>query len=273
MTRPACHSGRVDGPSYRERPPPPALRRHAACTWTARVADDGATFADRVLPDGCVDLVWNGARLTVAGPDTGPVLASHPPGTTFVGLRFRPGLAPSALGLPASTLRDQRADIDAVVGGRRARPLLDAPARAPSAEAAAGALAATVEGWLAHGPPADPLVGAVVLALAQPARTPTGALAAHLGVSERQLLRRCTAAVGYGPKVLDRVLRFRRFLALAERPGHDGLAALAARAGYADQAHLTHDCRRLSGLTPAGLLGPWPTAVSDPCKTTAPAGA
>ena len=38
------------------------------------------------------------------------------------------------------------------------------------------------------------------------------------------------------------------------RPGADrGLAELAARAGYADQAHLGHDCRALAGATPTEL--------------------
>jgi AraC-like DNA-binding protein len=42
-------------------------------------------------------------------------------------------------------------------------------------------------------------------------------LAARLGLSERQLRRRCTDALGYGPKTLDRILRFQRFHTLAAR--------------------------------------------------------
>ena len=37
-------------------------------------------------------------------------------------------------------------------------------------------------------------------------------VAAEVGLSLRQLRRRCHAAVGYGPKTLQRVLRFRRFV-------------------------------------------------------------
>ncbi|HEV7175962.1 MAG TPA: helix-turn-helix domain-containing protein, partial [Solirubrobacteraceae bacterium] len=73
--------------------------------------------------------------------------------------------------------------------------------------------------------------------------------------SERQLQRRFLAAVGYGPKMLQRVLRLRRFLATAKFDvALSGLAAAAAGAGYADQAHLTRECRALTGLTPGQLV-------------------
>jgi AraC-like DNA-binding protein len=59
---------------------------------------------------------------------------------------------------------------------------------------------------------------------------------------------------------LQRVLRFRRFVSRIDAgpnaqksPEVLDLAAIAADAGYADQAHLTRECGRLSGLTPAAL--------------------
>jgi AraC-like DNA-binding protein len=81
-------------------------------------------------------------------------------------------------------------------------------------------------------------------------------VAEDVGLSVRQLRRRCHAAAGYGPKTLQRVLRFQRFVRMldAAAPGRPpGLASAAARAGYADQAHLTRECAALSGLTPAAL--------------------
>ena len=87
-------------------------------------------------------------------------------------------------------------------------------------------------------------------------------LATHLALSGSQLRRRCLHAVGVSPKVLQRVLRFQGFLALAQagaaasgRRGADGMAGLAADAGYADQAHLSRECLRLTGLTPRQFLG------------------
>jgi AraC-like DNA-binding protein len=57
------------------------------------------------------------------------------------------------------------------------------------------------------------------------------------------------------------MLRFQAFLALVQsalsqgrEPAGDGLAALAADSGYADQAHLTRECVRLAGVTPRTFL-------------------
>ncbi len=73
----------------------------------------------------------------------------------------------------------------------------------------------------------------------------------ELGLSERTLRRRFDAAFGYGPKTLDRILRFQRYLGLARN--RESMARLAAAAGYADQAHLVRECRRLTLHTPARL--------------------
>ena len=83
-----------------------------------------------------------------------------------------------------------------------------------------------------------------------------GLLSRGLGVSERQLRRRFDQTVGYGPKTLDRVLRFQRFVSrdAAIAGGDERLARVAAELGYSDQAHLTRDCVALSGLTPSALV-------------------
>jgi AraC-like DNA-binding protein len=68
----------------------------------------------------------------------------------------------------------------------------------------------------------------------------------EVGLSERQLRRRSLAVFGYGPKTLARVLRMRRALGLAR--GGAPLAEVAARCGYADQAHLAREVKDLAGV-------------------------
>jgi AraC-like DNA-binding protein len=235
---------------YTEWPAPGALRDAVACLW-ARVTTSGVGRPGLVLPDGCADLIWEQGRgAFVAGPDTGPVPTMMAAGAVVLGVRFRPSAGGPALGISLSELRDQRVDLADLRPGdaRRLPATLDpdtAAARVLDVAAAlvAGGAPDTAVTWAAH--------------LLRDPRARTEDVAAEVGLSMRQLRRRCHSAVGYGPKTLQRVLRFRRFVSRIDaRPWHPGdldLAVLAAEAGYADQAHLTRECGRLSGLTPAAL--------------------
>jgi AraC-like DNA-binding protein len=241
-------------PGYREWAPPPELGGSVACLWT-RVVPPGGGRATLVLPDACSDLIWQSGRgAFVAGPDTGPWPSASPAGTVMAGVRLRPGAGGPALGLPLSALLDQRveaSDLGTGSGVRMARSL--GPALDPAA--ALRLLAGQVRRLVLDNP-ADALAAEAARLLGQPGAQ-AGDVAARLGVGERQLLRRCRAAVGYGPATLRRVLRFRRFVervdAGAGPPGGPDLARLAAETGYADQAHLTRECVRLAGLPPAAL--------------------
>jgi AraC-like DNA-binding protein len=213
----------------------------ASCTWEQVT---GAAWDQRVVPDACVDLVWSGERLTIAGPDTRARLVSLEPGARLVGVRLRPGAAGAVLGVPAGELRDASPDAADVLGPVSAEALLDELRAGNDPHAI---LLAAVERRGAVG--VDPLVRAAVAALDRPhARVAT--VAAEVGLSARQLQRRVADAVGYGPKTLARVLRFRRLQALAPAP----LIERALEAGYADQAHMTAEVTELAGIPPVRFL-------------------
>jgi AraC-like DNA-binding protein len=239
---------------YREAPPVRALQDRVACVWIQRVGPT-EVHEQRVVPDGCVDLIWHRDRLHVAGPDTGPLLAPIAAGTSLVGVRAFPGAAPSILGMPGSELVDQRAGLEHV-WGRTADRLTELLSQTRSDEEALAVMQRELVARLPHTEPPDPLVERAVVDLGQPLAT-LSAVSEALGVGERQLRRRTIAAVGYAPKTLQRVLRFQRFLNMARshRGRGIGLAELAAESGYADQAHLTRECTALGGLPPRPLLG------------------
>ena len=79
-------------------------------------------------------------------------------------------------------------------------------------------------------------------------------LAIELGTSERSLRRRCHELFGYGPKTFARILRFQRFIARVHARTRLPLSTLATACGYADQAHLSREVRRLTGLTPRAVI-------------------
>ena len=243
-------------PGYREFAPPAALAHAVSCVWVGVTPAEGAP-PTRVLPDACVDLIWQrGTGVFLAGPDTGPVLMPMPPGSVLTGVRLRPGAGGPALGRPLSGLLDQRPG----PGDLRGELPRDIGARL-AAEVPGGlrpdiALRCLVglAGQLVTSAPPDPLVVTAAHRLGRPGAQ-VRQVALDLAISERQLNRRCCAAVGYGPALLRRVLRFRRFVSRVDAaPDATDLARLAAQTGYADQAHLTRDSSELAGLPPLALI-------------------
>jgi AraC-like DNA-binding protein len=223
-------------PGYRELRPPDALRDVVACLWV-RVIE--AADQLRVVPDACSDVIWQrGEGTTVVGPDTTAKLVGLAPGDVLVGMRFLPGAGGGVLGVPLDSLRDLRIDVADI---DRA---FDVDGDMEPAEVVARFTSAAL------GRQADPLVAAAARKVGQ---QDVGAVARDLGVSERQLRRRFHAAAGYGPKTLARVLRFCRFVAAIDA-GRADLAAVAFDAGYADQAHLTRETKRLAGMPPAAFM-------------------
>ncbi len=233
--------------TYRELAPPTGLLPVVACLWEHDVPPG---CEQRIIPDGCVDLVRLDGELVVVGADTGPVVSrsAATPSDRTSGIRLRPGAAGAVLGLPASEVRDQRvplADVWPAVGPA----LADALGTADPA----GRLDLLARAVLRRRVERDQLVAAAARRLGVPGSRISG-VAQELGVSERHLHRRTVDAVGYGPKMLGRVARLRRLIGLSTGQAPPPLAERAATAGYASQAHMSDEVRRLTGLTPVRFL-------------------
>ncbi|WP_439381863.1 helix-turn-helix domain-containing protein [Amycolatopsis lexingtonensis] len=269
---------------YEEAAPPARLAGVARCVWRSAPAGP-----KRIVPDGCLDLVVGDGEVFIAGPDTAAWSSVTSPGAELHGLRFVPGRASAVLGVAADELRDSRVPLGEL-WGREGELLAErlltgevTPAAAvasrlpevPPADPAVAELVARLEAGVARVADAVALLGKRVgtgaatftqpadrgQAPAVPARQETNPEAAATSpdlaagsssIGERRLRRRFVQAVGYGPATYLRVSRFQRAIALA--PHAPNLAALAASAGYSDQAHLSRECRALTGLTPRAYL-------------------
>lgn len=239
---------------YREFPPHPSLAHSVALSWVGRA---GWRRLLRILPDGCADLVWDGRLLLVSAAQAGPLRVAVGEHGTSVGVRLRPGIAGTLIGCPPSELVPSPLPLRRF-RGPEIRLLEDRLRAADGPEARRHVLEHGIGRLLEAGPGPD-------RAVLEAGRRLAGGLvsvervAAAVGLTPRELRRRFLAQVGYGPKALERVLRFHRFVRRLEvvAAGCSSLAGTAASLGYADQAHLGRECLRLSGSTPGALVSRW----------------
>lgn len=218
---------------YRERPGSGVVR----CWWEQRMA---GTRPQRVVPDACSDIIVSGdGRAILVGPTTDVAVHDLAPGTHLRGLRFRTEALGPVVRLRAAELRDATVPLSAVLPDRLARQVAE-------------------DVWAGRFPAAlrpDPVDARIAYAVRRLWQSESGVaeVAEDLGVAERHLRRLFLDHTGVGPKAVQRVGRFQRFLHAADAGGAN-LAHLAAGAGYADQAHLAREVRALAGLAPSDLL-------------------
>lgn len=221
-----------------------AYRERRSRVLPATVWESASTGGESViLPDGCMDIIWDGAHFIVAGPDTMPYRYRSEGPRRMTAVRFDPGIAPSLLRTGADELRETRLGLEDVwpLGtvrgwGAAMRDSAD-PVQTLEALAAAACNREPPPGWVA---PAAGLLGAGL---------PVSQVASRVGFSTRQLQRCSVRHFGYGPKMLQRILRVR---AATEAVGVGAaLSDAAAAHGYADYAHFHRESHALLGRSPS----------------------
>jgi len=239
---------------FRERPAERRLTAAFASVWVHCMQDRDAPPVV-ITPDATIDLQWIDGRFRIAGPDREPQIETLPSGATIVGFRFRPGAAAGWLGVPANRIVGERLDLSELWGASACH-LSGRIQATPDLAKLVGQLEEAIGAHTQDHRAPDAAVGFAfdVIDRGLPADKPlVPFLLRSLHMSERTLRRRFEESFGYGPKTLDRILRFHRFRRLRQASGDTSTAVLAIEAGYADQAHLIRESRRLSGITPAAL--------------------
>jgi AraC-like DNA-binding protein len=237
---------------YLEVTPTARLRPFVECLWVHSISEPEPVDDSRILPDGRIDLVWIPELGTlVAGPQSR--YTTRPLGAPLLafGVRFRPGAAYALLRVPASELVDAYVPLEAIESALASRLDARLAGARDRREAFAALEEELVESLDGLGEP-DPVLRAATRLLGG-ASSEVAEVASRVYLSERQLERRFAERVGYGPKRFQRIMRFQLVLRQLRREDA-GLARAAANAGYADQAHLSRESRRLAGLSPRQLV-------------------
>ena len=220
---------------------------------------------ERIVPNGQAHLmvnlaqdefrVYEGARCervnrqggaVLAGPHAQAVVIDTRQQHWLAAVEFRPGGAGPFFSVPMTEACDQVVHLPHLWnadGSLLRERLLEAPT--PQAK-----LAVFEETLLQHlAPSHDPAIAYAVTALQY--GVPVAEVASRLGLLPKAFVRRFANQVGITPKRFARVRRLQRVLRSLRTGVEIDWCALAAKHGYADQAHLVHEFRELADITPS----------------------
>jgi AraC-like DNA-binding protein len=257
---------------YVEFAAPASLADVVRCVWTLSGPAAATPQPQPVVPDGCAEVVLNLAdpfrrfrgsgvwetqpHAMVVGQVTEAVVIAPSGGVDLVGIRLQPWGAFSVLPVPAIDLRDMLVPLDTIAADM-ARDLPDELRKQSTPASRASTVFRYLERHSRRSPSASRSRARAIVAAAtrHPEAMTVRCLATRLGLGERQVERELSRHVGLRPKMLLRIARFQRALAVARSDETLSWSAVAARAGYFDQAHLTHEFRRFAASTPSEFLG------------------
>lgn len=257
---------------YCEIKPSLPLRPFVECFWTLQGGssdNDGSTAGppERILPDGCVELILNfgerfvqhvdGKKLSqprnfVVGQMTGPILISPSGAVELFGIRFQPGGTRPFFCEPAHQLTDTVVDLGSV-SNTFERELLNVCASRQTLGGKIAAADACLCERLGKTEVDLQLIKLATSIIDRGGLVSVDHLASSAGVSSRQLERRFLQEVGLGPKLLARIVRFQQVFRAVDQ-ANPAWATVAVECGYYDQAHLIRDFNQFAQQTPAVLF-------------------
>lgn len=259
----------LTGFGYRQIAPAPVLAPYVQHYWELSVpAGHGLCHRELLHPDGGSSLLFQlqgrlsvdaqparqGVVFNAAAAKSGALVLE--PGVQVFAVRFRPGMGAVFWRAAASDFAGELMGLDCAQYLRFDLPAVteqlqmaaDMPARVLLLEAALGKALATSDGA------ACDLAPALELLRVSRGRQPLPEVLAHSGLGQRQLERLCKRYLGLTAKQYSRLHRVAFTREMLKQGAPEPLAEMAYQAGYADQAHFSHDFKAVVGVTPGQYL-------------------
>jgi AraC-like DNA-binding protein len=243
--------------SYREFLPHPQLRDHIDAYWTVITADTAAPAMDRILPDGCVDIILNlGTSVPVTthqctlepgaayfvGAMTRFSLTMRRPGARLLGIRFKPGCFNAFYRVSLQAFTDRVLPFDPALTSDR-----DAFSGPDFIRALDECLLHRINGV---GHTLLPLIGEIYACKGQ---ISVDRIAARHFMENRRLQRSFKQYTGLTPKAFAGVVRYRFAMQQIKARRNSSLLEIAFDTGYYDHAHLSNEIKKYTGLQPTEL--------------------
>lgn len=263
IQRGLLHSGYF----YQEYKPALPLRQVVACYWSSYAAPGADILVHRVIPDGCIDIIFDlMAGQLAEGAFVSQLMCRYEimsidqPMHCF-GVRMYAGEAARILGLPAGSLQGCQVTLQDVYGA--AADIITE--QVICAEHMAKRIS-LLDHWLSarleqqDTAPSSLFTGALHYIQSERGNITVPGLAAELHYSERTIRRLFQQQLGISPKEIAGIIRFQSLLHSWQRQSAlpDSVprrfSDLAAAYGYYDQSHLNRAFKQYYGLTPGQVI-------------------
>jgi len=245
------------------------LNTFIECFWSLESDNDIVSpQPERILPDGCVELILNfGSPFTqhnddvqqsvqpqnfIVGQMTQPILISPTGLVELIGIRFHPGGTVPFFRLPMHELTNRVVELGSVARALEAKLKAATEGCHRLADKIAD-LEHLLMNLLLESKTDFRLLRIASKIVERAGSLSIDDLADGSGLSNRQLERRFLNDVGLGPKLLSRILRFQQVFRAVEA-NRMSWPEVAIDCGYYDQAHLIKDFRQFANQTPSILF-------------------
>jgi AraC-like DNA-binding protein len=245
---------------YREFQPNILLSPYIETYW-ATVGFEGEERYYKVLPDGCVDIIFSfelskqfgmeSFSQNIIGTMTTYIEDSYSDKVDLLGIRFRPAGFTAFTRTPVYEFTDRRISLSLVETLFDETFYAELPSKKTAEERVQYIEAYFIQNLKNIFEPESQIVYAVNLIRQTKGQLPLAEVASKSCLSLRHFERKFKSIIGISPKTFSKITKFRNTISYLENNPHASLFFTAIDCGYYDQAHLIKDFKSLSGDSPS----------------------
>ncbi|MCP3027760.1 helix-turn-helix transcriptional regulator [Halobacillus sp. A5] len=260
---PSLLNSKDTGYLYKEHRPNNTLSPYAACYWSLDYYASNQQQTHRVLPDGCVDIIFDltapslskGAFVT--GLMTRFEALTFSSNQHFLGIRLFSNHARCFIKYPVLEFQQERVNLEDIWGEdalRFTEEIQEAQGTKERIEKVEIKLTQLLKD-MDNPSGSELLQTSMQYIYSGNGMNSIQSLANQLSYSERNIRRTFQRELGISPKEFSRVIRFQSLLKELHLTHHPNLTNIALKYGYYDQAHFINEFKQFYGLVP-GIVFP-----------------
>jgi len=250
------------------------------CYWTLEVPADTNAQRQRIIPDGCIEMIFILGddvkrytsdndfilqhRAMVLGQIIEPLYIQPTGYVNSFAVRFYPYGFANFVTTPIKSLADKETPIDILFEKTLAKELERNIVQASNTQARIEIIEEFLLGKLNSEATIDTIVKSTIdTLLSTKGSSPINAILKEDLSKRRQLERKFLKQIGISPKQLSKVIRLQTALKMMVNEPAESLTKIAYESEYYDQAHFIKDFKEFTGTNPGEFLGNDTMALSS----------